>query len=239
MFKQYEARIRREAAEAFPQEAVWLITEAGCSRVPNVHADPEAYFEVAKEDTCRALAEGLLAVVHSHPSGVPAPSAADMQGQLDSGVPWGLLGTDGVGSTGIHWWGDGAPVAPLVGRTFHHGITDCYALIKDYYLLERGVTLPEYPRDWRWWEKGQDLFSEGFRAAGFRVIDQQEVREGDVWLAQIGSKVVNHGGVWLGQDLCLHQVCSGSQPIDTTRVSRREPVFRYLPYITHWLRHEG
>lgn len=238
MFDEYLEQIRAEAIEAFPCEAVWLITAAGCARVENIHEDPENFFSVSEQDTRRALAAGLLAVVHSHPSNVAAPSASDMQGQINTAVPWAIVATDGVACSDLVWWGPGAPAGPLIGRGFRHGTADCYSLIRDYYRLEKGITLREFPRDWLWWEQGQTLFVDGFKEAGFFRIDADEARPGDVWLAQIRSDTPNHGGVLLEDELALHQP-GGKVPVELSKLSVREPIFRYMRHITHWLRYEG
>lgn len=236
MFAEYEAQIRAEALAAVPNEAVWLITEKGCRLVENISATPTTHFEVSQSNVARATAEGLLAVVHSHAHGDPVPSEVDMHGQLASSVPWGIVATNGVTCEEIVWWGDGVPKAPLVGRGFRHGVTDCYALVRDYYKMERGVDLPEFPRGWNWWNLGEELFTTGFEKAGFVRINQDEVEEGDVWLAQLRSDVPNHAGILLGQGLAIHQAGS-TNAYDPTRLSVREPVARYMPHITHWLRY--
>lgn len=241
MFIQYFEQIQAGALAAFPNEAVFFITEAGCWEAENTHEHPDKYFSVSDRDHHRAMAEGLLAVVHSHPDNVAAPSSMDMQGQINTAVPWGIIGTDGEVANDITWWGKGAPKQPLIGRTFRHGVTDCYALIKDYYEMERGIELPEFPRDWEWWKEGkQNLFEMGFEKAGFEKIDASEAQPGDVWLARIGGEmdVANHGGVLIEDELMLHQIGSKS-PVDFSRLSAREPIYRYLPHITHWLRYTG
>lgn len=237
MFLEFVEQIRAEAIEAFPNEAVWLITPGECRLVKNVAEDPTRYFRVAPRTMASAMSRGLLAVVHSHPNGWAVPSEADMRGQLDTNVPWGLVETDGVTCSQPVWWGHGVPKEPLVGRGFRHGVTDCYALIKDYYELEKGIALPEFPRDWAWWETGGNLFSKGFEPAGFRRIDESDARPGDVWLAQIRSAVPNHGGILLENSLALHQLGSPDQPVAPSKLSVREPIFRYMPHISHWLRY--
>lgn len=238
MFEAHIDQIKAEAIAAFPREAVWLITKEGCYQAENIHEDPESFFAVAEIDTRRAMARGLLAVVHSHPSNIAAPSASDMQGQINTAVPWGIVATDGVACSDAVWWGPGVDIQPLVGRGFRHGTADCYAIIKDYFLLEKGVGLPEFPRDWLWWEKGETHFVDGFPKAGFVRIDASEARPGDVWLAQIKSDTPNHGGVLLEDELTLHQP-GGKVPVELSKLSVREPIFRYQRYITHWLRYVG
>ncbi|MCB8889922.1 Mov34/MPN/PAD-1 family protein [Vreelandella malpeensis] len=237
MFDQYAEEIRAAALEAYPLEAVWLITADGCRQVPNVADDPAATFRVASRDMAAAQAAGLLAVVHSHPDYPDCPSEADMRGQQTSGMPWGIVATDGEQTTPIRWWGvEGAERAPLVGRGFVHGIHDCYGLIRDYYAEELDVVLPDVPRSWEWWLAGQDLYQDGFAAAGFRRISAEEARPGDMWLAQLRSPVPSHGGVLLEHGLALHHPC-GRFAVDPSRLSVREPLGRWLPYITHWMRH--
>lgn len=239
MFEQYVEQIEAEANKEFPKEAVWLITKKGCKRVKNVHEQPESYFRISEAETKKAMAAGLLAVVHTHPNGEAIPSSSDMAGQISTRVPWGILTCDGVGTSAIVWWGDGVEKPPLIGRTFRHGVTDCYALIKDYYDLELGIKLPDFPRDWAWWNEDQNLFEQGFTKAGFKQIDASDAQPGDVWLAKIGNvEVANHGGVLLENDLMIHQTGS-NDAVDDSRPSAREPIYRYLRHITHWLRYVG
>ncbi|MGQ7247604.1 C40 family peptidase [Halomonas sp. V046] len=235
MLEQYANQIRAEALAAYPEEAVWLITDDGCRQVKNTADDPLATFAIGKRDMAAATAHGLLAIIHSHPDYPDCPSEADMRGQIASGVPWGIVATDGTDTTPIRWWGHGDR-PELIGRGFAHGVTDCYALIRDYYAMELAIDLPEFPRSWEWWLKGQDLYRDGFAEAGFRVIEANEARPGDMWFAQLRSDVPNHAGVLLDHGLALHHP-SARNPVDPERLSRREPIGRWFPYITHWLRH--
>jgi len=238
MLDEHHAQLAREAAAAYPHEAAWLITPGECRQVANVAEDPRATFRVAKRDLAAAHGRGLLAIVHSHPNGPDCPSEADMRGQLASGVPWGIISTDGERCLPPFWWGDQAETPPLVGRGFRHGVTDCYSLIRDYYRLELDIVIPEFPRSWEWWRAGQDLYRDGFGQAGFRRIESADARPGDVFLAQLRSPVPNHGGILLEGGLALHHK-TGKLAVDATRLSMREPIARWLPHITHWLRHSG
>lgn len=230
-------QIKREALAEFPCEAVWLITEKGCRKVRNISPKPTEKFEVSPGDLSQAYSEGLLAIVHSHPNHPPYPSESDMLGQVQTAVPWGIVCTDGVDCSEPFWWGLGTP-PPLLGRPFRHGVTDCYSLIRDYYAVEQGINLPEFPRSWEWWEKGQNLYLDGFSSAGFRVLQECETPvEGDMWISSVTTSVPSHGGIYLGGDLILHHT-TAKAPYSPGHLSRREPIHRWLPYITHWLRHE-
>lgn len=238
MFEQYFPEIRAMALAAFPNEGCGLITEKGFRVVKNIAANPREEFEISVQDLAQGYAEKLLAIVHSHPHGPDCPSQADMEMQLLGDVPWVLLSTDGKACTTPFIMGDQAPIPPLVGRSFRHGVTDCYSLIRDYYRLERNIILKEFPRDWEWWKKDQELYQKGFIEAGFRRIIEEELRPGDVFLAQLRSNTPNHGGIYLGNGLILHHLTS-TQAVDISRVSQREPIHRWKKYVTHWLRYEN
>ncbi|WP_255364477.1 C40 family peptidase [Luteibacter sp. UNC138MFCol5.1] len=100
--------------------------------------------------------------------------------------------------------------APLVGRTWAHGVLDCWALCRDWYARERGVLLPDPPRADGWWDDGaSDLYGDdAMREAGFRRIDLRDITEGDLILMQIRSKnlVPNHAAIYLGDSLILHHL---------------------------------
>ena len=74
----------------------------------NVHAQPARFFEidpVVLIAATRAAREGGAQVVgcyHSHPTGVPAPSATDAAMAAHDGKLWAIV-ADGV----IGWWRDG------------------------------------------------------------------------------------------------------------------------------------
>lgn len=226
--------IRKQAEATYPEEAVWFVTESkGLYQVENIHEDPENFFRVSSLDSLKATQEGLLAVIHSHCDGDPVPSAADMSLQIRLDVPCGILNTDGTNTSAITWM-DGN-LQPLERRPFIHGIADCYSVVRDYYRMN-SVELPEVPRDWQWWEEGNNFLEDLFAEFGFYEVSADEAREGDMWFAQIRGPVLHHCGILLDNDLILHHPGSG-EPIDLSKLSVIEPVYRYLPYIKKFLRH--
>jgi len=229
-----EQAIAEHARAEYPKEACGLVVDGVYVPLPNVAFDPRDAFAMRAEELLRP---GVQAVVHSHPDGVPWPSADDMAGQIASNLPWGVL-VVGPGTSGpILWWGPGVPRPPLIGRDFRHGPSgsdgrgDCYALIRDWFAEERGIELMEFPRSEEWWLHGGNLYLENFGEAGFREIGLNEIQPGDVVLARVMSKVPNHGGVVLNNGLVLHHL--------TNRLSRTEPLGRWRSYLTHALRYVG
>lgn len=103
--------------------------------------------------------------------------------------------------------------------------------------MEHAIRLPEFPRSWGWWEAGGDLYRKGFEPAGFRVLaPDEEPAAYDMWFSQVNAKVPNHGGIYLGNELILHH-STAKKPFSPLHLSRHEPIHRWMPYITHWLRH--
>ncbi len=78
---------------------------------------------MSPEDWLRAEMQGeIVALVHSHPGGLPWLSEADRRLQVQSDLPWWL-----VCRGEIHKF---RSVPHLTGRRFEHGVTDCYTLFR-------------------------------------------------------------------------------------------------------------
>lgn len=236
------ADFRAHALEAFPHECLGYVDAGGAyRRLENVAAEPERMGLTVPGVVPALMASGdLRALCHSHPAGPDAPTETDMRSQLETMIPFVLCATNGQATTEPFAWGDQLiDNLPLVGRPFRHGVTDCYGLIRAWWRRERGVVLPEYPRNWEWWQPqtggSKDLYGRYFADAGFYPIDPADVRPGDCWLAAIRSEVPNHAGVVLDAGLCLHHA-SGGAAYDPTRLSKREPMVRWSERVTHWLR---
>ena len=220
------------AIEAYPQEACGAVVSGAYVRLRNVANDPAVYFAIDPNELHDAVADGVLEwIIHSHPNGPAHPTEMDMRHQAQDDVPWAIIPTDGKACMPAVCFGDSLPIPDLIGRPFVHGVTDCYALIRDWYQVERGVRLPNFPRDDEWWNSDGNLYLDGFQEAGFRRITRDEAQPGDVFLAQIRSPVPNHGGILLDHGLALHHLAN--------RLSRREPIGPWLGYVTYWLRHGG
>lgn len=228
-----EAAAREHAKMAYPREAAGVVARGRYVRLPNVADDPLKSF--ALPASAWLDHHPVEAVIHSHiaPDHGRYPSGDDMIGQISSAVPWGIVQTDGRDTTPVLWWGDHLLDAPLIGREWLHGVTDCYSAIRAWYWQERGVRLIDVARDAEWWKNsaaaGGNLFQDHFTAAGFRQVPVEEKQIGDVLLFRIRSRVANHGGVLLADGLFFHHVQG--------QLSRREPVGRWSPLVTHVLRH--
>ncbi len=235
-FSHLYPEIKQHALDVYPEECCGLVVDDKYHAMPNQSDDPENSFKIDSTAMLAARKIGLQAIVHSHPDDIAAPSSADMASQIENVVPWILLNTDGEFAGEPFVFGDSAPIPDLMARTFRHGVTDCYNLIRDFYRQELNITLKDVPRDWEWWSKDQTLYEDGFKEAGFHKIDQSEVQYGDVFLANIRSNTPNHGGVYVGDEMILHHL-TGSHAVEN-RLPKRDLVCRYQNYISYWLRYE-
>lgn len=221
MNEQIKNAIAEHALAEYPRECCGLVVlEHGVeSYVPcgNAAATPGEHFVIPAHEYAAAEDRGeVVAVVHSHPGASARPSAADRATCEQSGIDkWVIvsLGVQGDGCVALDDWFEFGPsgyIAPLIGRQFVHGVHDCYDLIRSYYQLERGVTLPDFERPDKWWEDGaSNLYLDNFEKAGFADVGQDAALQvGDVLLMQIRSKngVPNHAGVYLGDNVMLHHM---------------------------------
>ena len=202
--------IRAHAERDFPKEACGTVIVRRGKQVyvpcANLAASPAEHFVLSPEDYARAEDEGeVIRIVHSHPNIAPAPSEADKVGCENSGVPWLIVNWP----TGkIFEYAPSGFEAPLIGRSFDHGILDCYSLVRDYYAREAGILIPDMPRAENWWLKGEDLYVQNFETLGFVEIDQAHLRRHDALLMQVGSPVINHAAVYIGDGMII-QHCAG------------------------------
>jgi len=152
------------------------------------------HFELDPEDWDRAEDLGpIRAVCHSHPSGSSAASSNDVTGCQETGVPWYILGADGLNRI------DPKPI-PLEGRPFVYGWQDCYSLVRDYC-----GDMMDFPREPEFWHKGHSPYLEHFRECGFYQVDLPQTQLGDVMLMRIASRTVpNHAAIYRGAGQILH-----------------------------------
>ncbi|EEC8803340.1 phage tail protein, partial [Escherichia coli] len=164
----------------------------------NVSAEPEAYFRIAPEDWLQAQMQGeIVALVHSHPGGLPWLSEADRRLQIKSALPWWL-----VCRGDIHKF---RCVPHLTGRRFEHGVTDCYTLFRDAYHLA-GITLPDFHRKDDWWRNGQNLYLDNLAENGFYRVPLSSAQAGDILLCCFGASVPNHAAIYCGNGELLHHI---------------------------------
>ncbi len=193
--------IASHAKVEYPRECCGLIIsrkgKEGYIPCRNI-AEYSQDFCIHPEDYASAEDAGkVICVVHSHVHTPPTPTQADLIECERSGIPWLIMNWP-TGS--IHEFEPTGYVAPLEGRPFIHAVTDCYSLIRDYYRQVLNIELPDFDRDYEWWNKGQNLYLENFEKAGFSVV--KDLKEYDVVLLKFRSNVPNHAGI-ITSDGCI------------------------------------
>ena len=191
------------AAACQPLESCGVVADDAFMAIPNkaTHLDT---FVMDMRAYCRIEKEHRIeAIVHSHVYGQPLASDADRAMCEAVGKPWLIvawpLGTHATIEP-CGWR------APLVGRKWAWGTHDCFGLIRDGIKDYAGIDLPDFSRDWMWWERGGDIIAEQFAEAGFVPVDDRW-RHCDVMGMRIWpSKVVNHLGLFIAPDVMLHQL---------------------------------
>lgn len=192
--KTIKKAIVAHALAEYPRESCGVIVNKEYVPCKNISPD-DAQFEICPIDLVGASNEGkITAYVHSHPDGNCEPSMPDRVQMNLHGLPWVI--TNGV-EVELHNPNDYK--APLLGREYHHGLMDCYTLVKDYYQRELSITLNDYERTDAWWEdaKSKPLYLDNFKAEGFVEVDN--LQKHDVILCRLGrTEHVNHALIFIG-----------------------------------------
>jgi len=232
--KQQEIEVKKFLLSKYPEEAVCAITEFGFEKLENIAEEPTKNFKISKEQNFKIIEKGLKLLIHSHPDWWNVPSKSDMNTQMSLNIPMAICTVTKNSCSNLRYFGI-KNTEPLIGRPFVHGITDCYAIIRDFYISEFNEEIKNYARSWEWWLDNENLYENNLKDCGFYQVYKPTL--GDMFLCKIKSKVYNHAGIYLGNELILHHL-SGYKPIDNSKISRKEPINRWLKFIEKWYRHE-
>lgn len=159
--------------------------------------DPDDY--AAAEDSGE-----IIAIVHSHPNHPPVPSEADRLSCERTKLPWLIV------NPVSEEWGECLPTgyrAPLIGRQWIWGVSDCWTLVRDWYSQTWDLELPDWDRpDTPEQFQHSPMFENCWAEAGFTLVLDSEIKEGDAILMQLGQIGLDHVGVYIGDGMMLHHV---------------------------------
>lgn len=100
------------------------------------------------------------------------------------------------------------PYNHFVGLPFEYGETDCYSLMRGFYDEQFDIKLPDFARPTKFWEHGLNLYADNYLKLGFQRLQchPHEWQYGDVFLMAVMSKIGNHVGVYVENDMILHHL---------------------------------
>jgi len=227
---------RAHTQEEYPKEACGFIIVNSRGReqyykAKNIAESAEEHFII--DPISYADAEDLgeiIGICHSHPDETCIPSETDRVSCEATNKPWHILSWP---LNKLYSWEPEGYEAPLIGRSFSHGVLDCYTLVKDYYKRELNIELQNYFHQNDWWEKGENLYVDNFKDQGFiEINDKNDIQKYDAFLIKLLSSVSNHAAIYIGGDTILHHVYG--------RLSNRQTYSGYWrKHTTHHLRHKS
>lgn len=117
-----------------------------------------------------------------------------------------------------------------VGREYDPGRSDCFGLVREYYLREWGLRLPNVARPDRFWLDPRLDLTRNYRKMGFRVVLDEDPQIGDGFVMPLYASMNTHTGVICGDNQILHHLPGRLSSVDRLRPS-------WLPRFTIILRH--
>ena len=205
--KKIKEDIIKHAKESYPNESCGLVLSLE-GNTPNKEYMPcknlsasADQFYIDPKDIVRSEAKGnILAYVHSHPNGSCKPSEPDLAQMALHGKAWIICSYEPDVESEVGIYEPEAYRVPLLGRSYHHGLQDCYSIVRDYYYRELNIRLNDYERLDNWWleEDTKSLYLDNFSKEGFIPVTDG-IRKHDVILFTLGRTFhVNHAGIFLG-----------------------------------------
>ena len=161
-------------------------------------------FIIDPEDYIKADNTGdIIAVVHSHPVTPPVPSQSDKVACEQSGLVWYIVNPK------TESWGYLEPTgykAPILGREWAWGVTDCYTLDRDWYKEKLNINLIDWQRPTTLEDFNKEpMFEKCAEETGFRELRPDEkLIDGDLLFMSIFSNNLNHVAIFIDGDVLHH-----------------------------------
>lgn len=201
--------IMRHCCERIDKESCGLLVKNNgvISYIPcrNVSQSPTNSFVLNQEDYAEAEDnnDSIVAVVHSHIDNNINPSEWDIASFNNGNLDWLIVTPDGQ----LRWmYKQTKQDVPLYGREYIWHVYDCGSFIIDFYKQEFDITIPDFYRQDKFWEKKEERYFEVYERAGFYEIEMSTLQYGDVILMALGTDVACHGAVYLGNNQIGHHV---------------------------------
>jgi proteasome lid subunit RPN8/RPN11 len=210
-----------DVLKRYPEEACGVVAGDNYHACKNTHSEPTLMFRIDGRDRFDMERKHgpIQAILHSHPYKLagskefvknefnPAwPSEHDQAGFIADNVPWGIVASDGEGTSEMTWLDEGE-IKPFEGRRFAWFTSDCYTCVRDWHRLNTGIVMPNYTRKWNFWLERINTIEDNLAMLPNATKYATEKAEiGDIAVLELGGhQVVNHLGVISGNNEFLHQ----------------------------------
>ena len=226
--EQVHENIRQHAERMTPQECCgFIINNTSTGKVEifpcdNIAENKTHNFVINPLQMLEAERLGkILAYYHSHTLGDETPSMPDKINSQSTQLPSLIYS---VLTKKFYLYTPDNFKAPLIGRPFVWGISDCFSLVYDYYRYELNIVLNN-----NYFRHNVDdilqnnYFEKDAETQGFQLVNQ--LQKHDILLMKIDAKVGNHVAIYLGNEQILHHPGPG-------KLSRRSFYGSYWKKIT-------
>lgn len=232
--------IKTHTLKEYPNEMCGIILKDE-SFIPlqNVSKTPEVSFKFYVLEYVK-YHENIKVLIHSHISrektlwDIRTPSFSDLNNQIKTNLPWGIVGTDGENVLRPIFF-PRTPNNKYLGRKFFWYINDCRTIIQDYYWYEFGI---ELGKNYNMIDLGKvkenplilkDHFLLGLQEEDFTEVDDvRGLKKGDVLVMDALPPFGNgtHVGVWTGEKV-LHQELISKENDFIDIANRLRQVYRH------------
>jgi proteasome lid subunit RPN8/RPN11 len=236
-------QFKADVLARYPEEACGLVIADKYFPCTNVHEEPTKAFRIAgQERVSLELKHGpVQAVLHSHPYDIkqssqflkdkynPAwASVPDQTSFMNDTCDWGIVATDGQGISELVWLSN--EIQPYdTKRHFEWFSWDCYAIVRNWYILNRNLVLPNFTREWEFWKKPINTIEDGIATIPFaKKIPTEKAQVGDTAVFAVLGSVVNHVGVICGDNELLHIFPDNGYYAHVTRWDRWKHKAQYV-----------
>ena len=222
MLKNFE-EFKEHVVKCYPQEACGIVIDDVFLPIENIASDPINNFEFSQKDSLALLGKEYK-VLHSHTDesysiDPRTPSLNDMKGRYATQVPWGIVHCDGENISDILWFG-GINEIDLLGRTYISNVYDCFTLARDFYYTKFDIDVGLHPRPTDWEEWDPYYIEHTYSKLGF--VEVKIPTYGDVVLLSIGTRYINHIGIFIKDDTFIHHLFARKSSEDSLKKWNRQ-----------------
>ena len=234
--KKQQELIRNYTLLEYPREMCGFLTQDSFLAIKNIAENPETNIKIS-EMAFYNFRKEAIAVVHSHTLkkgqrpifDVRTPSYLDAKNQKISGLPWLIVGTEGLNVTNSIQY-PRVRNNSYLDRSFIWFIYDCFTLVQDFYFYELGIELSdiEIPEDYKSYRAKDNLVDYFMEQWPIRLEKVKgELKENDVVLLDGATGKRNHLGIYTNGTI-LHQLTrSIAEPYENFK-GRIKEKFVYL-----------